>query len=143
MRCRGGGRAARREKGQAAAAVGPDRATRPPQGHRGGWRAGTRLEYDPAQRACRFRGDLARVCLSVRHFGRRRGKCQACEHSRNVDCATALTEAQRFAEWLHERVDQIELPQLISWIEGCKPREVIAALRRESTRRGVGSWLAT
>lgn len=50
------------------------------------------------------------------------------EHNRVI----ALTDAEQFAEWLLARLDLNELPTLISWLEGTKPRDVIAALRRES-----------
>ena len=50
----------------------------------------------------------------------------------NANAAIALTEAQLFAHWLMERTDLHELPQIISWLEGCKPKAVIAALRREA-----------
>ena len=35
-----------------------------------------------------------------------------------------------FANWLVDRADRSELPQLISWIEECKPRQVAEALRQ-------------
>lgn len=50
------------------------------------------------------------------------------EHNRVI----ALTDAEQFAEWLMARTDLHELPTVISWLEGTKPRDVIAALRREA-----------
>lgn len=50
------------------------------------------------------------------------------EHNRVI----ALTDAEQFAEWLLARLDFNELPTVISWLEGTKPRDVIAALRREA-----------
>ena len=43
---------------------------------------------------------------------------------------------EEFAEWLYQHGGQ-ELPSLISWLEVCKPKEVIEALRRIS--RGVAA----
>jgi len=50
------------------------------------------------------------------------------EHNRVI----ALTDAEQFAEWLMARTDLNELATIISWLEGTKPRDVIAALRREA-----------
>lgn len=57
---------------------------------------------------------------------------EAEKHNRNQDRVIEMTEAQRFAEWLMERCDDQDIPMLVSWLEGTKPREVIAALRRQS-----------
>lgn len=43
-----------------------------------------------------------------------------------------FAEAQQFAKWLMARMDLNKIPQVISWLEGCKAKEVIAALRREA-----------
>jgi hypothetical protein len=40
-------------------------------------------------------------------------------------------EAAHFASWLAERAKPHELPMIISWLEGCKSRDVIAALRSQ------------
>lgn len=50
------------------------------------------------------------------------------EHNRVI----ALTDAEQFAEWIMARTDLNELSTIISWLEGTKPRDVIAALRREA-----------
>lgn len=50
------------------------------------------------------------------------------EHNRVI----ALTDAERFAEWIMARTDLNELDTIISWLEGTKPKDVIAALRREA-----------
>jgi ParB-like chromosome segregation protein Spo0J len=50
------------------------------------------------------------------------------EHNRVI----ALTDAEQFAEWLMARTDLDELPTIISWLEGTKAKDVIAALRREA-----------
>lgn len=57
---------------------------------------------------------------------------EAEKHNRNQDRVIEITEAEKFAAWLDERVTNSELPTLISWLEGTKPKEVIAALRRLS-----------
>jgi hypothetical protein len=44
----------------------------------------------------------------------------------------ARTEADAFAEWLLARMDVNELPQVISWIEGCKTKDITASLRRQT-----------
>jgi ParB-like chromosome segregation protein Spo0J len=59
-------------------------------------------------------------------------KAEAHKANRETDRVIALTEAQQFGEWLLARTDAQELPVLISWLEGTKPRDVIAALRREA-----------
>lgn len=50
------------------------------------------------------------------------------EHNRVI----ALTEAEQFAAWLMARIDVNDLPTIIAWLDGTKPRDVIAALRREA-----------
>ncbi|MFY9291719.1 MAG: hypothetical protein WAP03_13625 [Methylorubrum rhodinum] len=50
------------------------------------------------------------------------------EHNRVI----ALTDAEQFAAWIMARTDLNELSVVISWLEGTKPRDVIAALRREA-----------
>lgn len=52
--------------------------------------------------------------------------------NKQEDRIIALTEAQQFAAWLMERTDLHELPVIISWLEGCKAKDVIAVLRREA-----------
>lgn len=63
---------------------------------------------------------------------REREKSEAHKQNRQTDRIIALTEAEQFAVWLMERTDLNELPTIISWLEGCRPRDVIAALRREA-----------
>ncbi|MGV6875897.1 ParB/RepB/Spo0J family partition protein [Pseudochelatococcus sp. B33] len=46
--------------------------------------------------------------------------------------AIAFRDADDFANWLMARLDLAELPTLISWLEGTKPKQTIAALRRLS-----------
>jgi hypothetical protein len=48
------------------------------------------------------------------------------EHNRVI----ALTDAEQFAEWISRRADTDAIDTVISWLEGTKPKDVIAALRR-------------
>lgn len=50
------------------------------------------------------------------------------EHNRVI----ALTDAEQFAEWILAQTDLSQLDRIISWLEGTKPKDVIAALRREA-----------
>jgi len=50
--------------------------------------------------------------------------------NKDTDRVIALTEAEQFASWLMERTDLSEMPTIISWLEGTKARDVIAAMRR-------------
>jgi ParB family transcriptional regulator, chromosome partitioning protein len=61
-----------------------------------------------------------------------RDTAEAHKRNRETDRAIALTEAQQFGEWLLARTDLNELPVIISWLEGTKAKDVIAALRREA-----------
>lgn len=63
---------------------------------------------------------------------REQDAAEAHRRNRQSDRNIALSEAASFADWLMARTDLNELPQIISWLEGCKPRDVIAALRREA-----------
>lgn len=61
-----------------------------------------------------------------------RARREAEKVNREFNRTIALTDAEQFADWLLARTDLNELPTLISWLEGTKPRDVIAALRREA-----------
>lgn len=50
--------------------------------------------------------------------------------NKDTDRVIALTEAEQFAGWLMERTDLSEMPTIISWLEGTKAKDVIAAMRR-------------
>jgi hypothetical protein len=52
--------------------------------------------------------------------------------NKDTNRVIALTDAEQFAHWIMERTDLGEIPTIISWLEGTKPRDVIAALRREA-----------
>jgi ParB family chromosome partitioning protein len=49
---------------------------------------------------------------------------------RDTDRVIALTSAEEFANWIFERLDPSELPTMVSWLEGTKPKDIIGALRR-------------
>ena len=70
--------------------------------------------------------------VNVTALLRERELTEARKINRITNDAVALTEAEQFAEWIMARTDLHELPQIISWLEGCKSKEVIAALRREA-----------
>lgn len=61
-----------------------------------------------------------------------RARREAERVNREFNRTIALTDAEQFADWLLARTDLNELPTLICWLEGTKPRDVIAALRREA-----------
>lgn len=50
--------------------------------------------------------------------------------NRDTDRVVEITDAERFAEWIMARTDLAELPTILSWITGTKPKDVAAALRR-------------
>lgn len=49
---------------------------------------------------------------------------------REHDRAIETVAAEEFAAWLHERCDASQIAQVVSWLEGTKPRDVIDALHR-------------
>lgn len=61
-----------------------------------------------------------------------RARREAEKVNREFNRTIALTDAEQFAEWILARTDLNELTAIISWLEGTKPRDVIAALRREA-----------
>lgn len=63
---------------------------------------------------------------------RERDQAEAHKRNKETDRVIALTEAQQFGEWLLARMDLHELPVIVSWLEGTKSKDVIAALRREA-----------
>ncbi|WP_431490940.1 ParB N-terminal domain-containing protein [Paraburkholderia fungorum] len=76
------------------------------------------------------RAKLAEITLRRSEAERTRKDAEAV--NRNTDRVIALTEAEQFADWLHARADLNELPTIISWLEGTKAKDVIAALRRQA-----------
>ncbi len=74
------------------------------------------------------RAKLAEITLRRQEAERMRKEAETA--NRDTDRVIALTEAEQFAEWLMARCDLGELNTLIAWLEGSKPKDVIAALRR-------------
>ena len=70
-----------------------------------------------------------------RQLARIRAEQEAAEAhkaNRQTDRVLALTEAEQFAEWIMGSSSLDELPKIIAWLEGTKPRDVAAALRRQA-----------
>lgn len=61
---------------------------------------------------------------------REKSKAEAKKRNRATERDIALTEAQHYAEWLASKAEAREIPAIISWVEGCKAKDVIPALRR-------------
>lgn len=55
---------------------------------------------------------------------------EAEKHNKDTDRVIALTEAEEFAGWIMARTDINEMPTIISWLEGTRAKDVIAAMRR-------------
>jgi hypothetical protein len=68
----------------------------------------------------------------LRRMRAEKDAAEAARRNRDADRAISHSSAQEFAEWLVAHGAASELPQVIAWIEGAKPKEVIAALRRIS-----------
>lgn len=52
------------------------------------------------------------------------------KHNKDMDTVVRLTAAEEFANFLHGLISLEQLPTVLSWIEGTKPKDVAAALRR-------------
>ena len=63
---------------------------------------------------------------------RERDIVEAQKRNKASDRAIALSEAEQFAGWLSERVPPGELHRVITWLSITKPKDVVAALRREA-----------
>ncbi len=61
-----------------------------------------------------------------------RSRKETARTNRDTNSAISLSVAEEFADWIMERADLRELPTIISWIEGVKSKELIAALRRKA-----------
>jgi len=59
-------------------------------------------------------------------------QAEAHKANRETNRVIALTEAEQFADWIMGSAALDELPKLIAWLEGVKPKDVTAALRRLS-----------
>ena len=74
------------------------------------------------------RAKLAEITLRRQEAERVRKDAEAV--NKDTDRVVQMTDAERFAEWLLARTDLAELPTILSWIDGTKPKDVSAALRR-------------
>ena len=74
------------------------------------------------------RAKLAEITLRRQEAERVRKDAEAV--NKDTDRVVQMTDAERFAEWLLARTDLAELPNILSWIDGTKPKDVSAALRR-------------
>lgn len=74
------------------------------------------------------RAKLAELTLQRQEAERMRKEAEAA--NRNTDRVIALTEAEQFAEWLMARLELSELPTVLAWLDGARPKDVAAALRR-------------
>ena len=74
------------------------------------------------------RAKLAEIALRRQEAERVKKDAEAA--NRATDRVVQMTDAERFAEWIMARTDLSELPTIIAWVDGTKPRDVSAALRR-------------
>lgn len=74
------------------------------------------------------RAKLAEITLRRQEAERVRKDAEAA--NRATDRVVQMTDAERLAEWIMARTDISELPTIIAWIDGTKPKDVSAALRR-------------
>jgi ParB-like chromosome segregation protein Spo0J len=74
------------------------------------------------------RAKLAEITLRRQEAERVKKDAEAA--NRATDRVVQMTDAERFAEWIMARTDLSELPTIIAWVDGTKPRDVSAALRR-------------
>lgn len=61
---------------------------------------------------------------------REREQAEAHRRNRETDKSIALMDAEAFADWLVQRTDPEQINQVLAWLEGTKPKQVAAALRR-------------
>jgi ParB/RepB/Spo0J family partition protein len=78
--------------------------------------------------------DTSVAFLRAEHARREaeRQRKEAEKANKDTDRVIEMTNEEEFANWLLARADLNELPTIISWIEGTKPKGVIAALRRQA-----------
>lgn len=74
------------------------------------------------------RAKLAEITLRRQEAERMRKEAETA--NRNTDRVIALTEAEQFADWIMARLDLSELPTILAWLDGARPKDVAAALRR-------------
>ncbi len=75
----------------------------------------------------------AREPSAEQQVARLRGLAEANEKAkqdRDVNKVIALTAAEEFAGWIMGNIGLNEFPVILDWLEGTKPKDVIAALRR-------------
>jgi ParB-like chromosome segregation protein Spo0J len=66
----------------------------------------------------------------LRRMRREKDADEAKRRNAATDSAIRIVAANEYAEWLMGRLDLAEVPTLLSWIEGSKPKDVATALRR-------------
>lgn len=76
------------------------------------------------------RAKLAEITLRRQEAERIKKDAEAA--NRATDRVIAMTEAERFAEWIMVRTDMAELPTIIGWLTAAKSADIAAALRRAS-----------
>jgi len=76
------------------------------------------------------RAKLAEITLRRQEAERVKKDAEAA--NRATDRVIAMTEAERFAEWIMNRTDLGELPVIIGWLTAAKSADIAAALRRIS-----------
>jgi hypothetical protein len=74
------------------------------------------------------RAKLAEITLRRQEAERVKKDAEAA--NRATDRVIAMTEAERFAEWIMNRTDLGELPVIIGWLTAAKSADIAAALRR-------------
>jgi hypothetical protein len=77
-------------------------------------------------------GKAADPAAELRRLRAEKDAAEAAKHDRNADRIVRRDMASEFASWLRGRSDDADLPLLVSWLEGAKPKDVIACLRREA-----------
>lgn len=77
------------------------------------------------------RAKLAEITLRRQEAERIKKDAEAA--NRATDRVIAMTEAERFAEWIMVRTDLAELPTIIGWLTAAKSADIAAALRRAAT----------
>lgn len=76
------------------------------------------------------RAKLAEIALRRQEAERVKKDAEAA--NRATDRVIAMSEAERFAEWIMNRTDLTELPTIIGWLTAAKSADIAAALRRAS-----------
>lgn len=94
--------------------------------------AAREVGLDDNQKALLSAAGAENPVAELRRYRAEKDAAETLRRNTTKNRAIALTEAERFAEWLLARTDLNELPTIISWLEGTKAKDVIAALRREA-----------